>query len=309
MLPALILIGSIKTGSSSLWSLLVDYTDGLVLSGSATHKGEISRKEKDFFGDPSQWRMGRAWYERIWPRCPRDSSDIRIAIDATPAYHVWYDAPLNMRTFFGDGLSQLRLIWMLREPVDKFWSYFWELKSYGGSWDSVTFDQFVAPKLARTQACLQKDAASPLWPPSLPPPFKDCAPHLDHGLYHPQLKRWLQFFKPSQLLLILFRGYTAQPAQVVRDVLMHAGAPSAIAERASAAAALRPLRKSKLNSRARGHGVMPKRWWRELHALYAPFVERLYAVVRERHIRLSPCEMTATRFLDPPNATIAAMMN
>ena len=57
---------------------------------------------------------------------------------------------------------QLRLVWMVREPVGKFWSYFWDLKSYGGEWDRVSFTDFVTPKLARARACQQRDAASPL---------------------------------------------------------------------------------------------------------------------------------------------------
>ena len=129
-----------------------------------------------------------------------------------------------MRTFFGpSALRLLRLVWMVREPVGKFWSYFWDLKSYGGEWDRVSFTDFVTPKLARARACQQQDAASPLWPPSMPPPFRDCAPHLDHGLYAPQLQRWLQVFEPAQLLLVSFAGYARRPAAVARDVLLHAG--------------------------------------------------------------------------------------
>ena len=74
------------------------------------------------------------------------------------------------------------------------------------------------------------DPHHPLWPPSLPPPFASCAPHLDHGLYEPQLRRWLTFFRPSQFLLVSFAGYTRRPAAVVRDVLVHARiAPAAAA--------------------------------------------------------------------------------
>ena len=169
------------------------------------------------------YRRGRRWYERIWPKCTAAGRRV-VAVDATPAYHVWYDtpaanpdprpkpnpypnpkpdvtrydAPTNMRAFFGPGaLRRLRLVWMVREPVGKFWSYFWDLKSYGGEWDRVSFAGFVAPKLLKARACLQKDASSPLWPPSLPPPFRDCAPHLDHGLYWPQLMRWLEVFEPA----------------------------------------------------------------------------------------------------------------
>ena len=44
----------------------------------------------------------------------------------------------------------------MREPVGKFWSYFWDLKSYGGEWDRVSFTDFVTPKLARARACQQQ---------------------------------------------------------------------------------------------------------------------------------------------------------
>ena len=79
------------------------------------------------------------------------SATSAVTIDATPAYHVWHGAPKNMLTFFGpEPAKRLRLVWMLRDPVSKFWSYFWELKMYGGEWNRVTFSAFLEPKLART---------------------------------------------------------------------------------------------------------------------------------------------------------------
>ena len=141
---------------------MVDLSKGSVEPGAHTDKGDVSRKEKDFFGDPAMFRRGRRFYERIWPKCPAAGRRV-VGIDATPAYHVWHDAPVNMRTFFGpSALRLLRLVWMVREPVGKFWSYFWDLKSYGGEWDRVSFTDFVTPKLARARACQQQDAASPL---------------------------------------------------------------------------------------------------------------------------------------------------
>eukprot|EP00966_Prymnesium_polylepis_P256781 5931583-Prymnesium_polylepis.1 len=68
----------------------------------------------------------------------------------------------------------------------------------------------------------------------MPPPFTGCAPHLDHGLYHPQLMRWLQYFAPSQLLVVSFSGFVSEPAEVARDVLLHAGLPPADAAAAAA---------------------------------------------------------------------------
>ena len=252
MLPTLFVIGSMKTGTTSLWAQLVDNTQGHVLSGSLTDKGDVSRKEKDFFGDPTMWRRGHSWYARIWPTCPATSA-AQIGVDATPAYHVWHDAPHNMATFYGaPSLAHVRLVWMLRDPIAKFWSYFWDLKAYGGEWDRVAFASWTEPKLARTRECLKLNPASPLWPPSLPPPFQNCAPHLDHGLYEPQLRRWLQFFRPSQMLLVSFAGYVRRPAAVVKDVLLHASLPASVA---SYAAAKARSSNSKANA---GSGLQPE---------------------------------------------------
>ena len=305
ILPALFIIGSLKTGTTSLWSQLVDNAANHITPGSLTDKGDVSRKEKDFFGDPTMWRRGRAWYERIWPPCPSlasASAGVRIGIDATPAYHVWHDAPKNMHSFYGAALApRLRHVWMLRDPVAKFWSYFWELKAYRGEWDKVRFADWVAPKLARTRQCLAKDPHHPLWPPSMPP--LGCAPHLDHGLYEPQLRRWLEFFAPAQFLMVSFTGYARRPAAVVRDVLLHAGLPSTVSH--AAAARLRGTKNK--NSKVLGRGRMPPRLRAELHALYDPMVERLYRLLADKRISVTPCEHQGSRFLDDPDFVNASM--
>ena len=50
---------------------------------------------------------------------------------------------------------------------------------------------------------------------------------------------------------------------------------------------------------------MSAKLWTQLHAFYAPFVERLYCVLRDKQIAVSPCAEMGTRFLDAtyPNAT------
>ena len=303
--PSLFLIGSIKAGTTSLWSHLVDATGGAILPGRLTDKGDISRKEKDFFGDPNMWRRGRHFYDRIWPRCPLRTSAPSIAIDATPAYHVWHDAPKNMVTYFGVAPSRhLRFVWMMRDPVDKFWSYFWELKSYNGRMSSMDFGTFLEPKLARVRECQSLDPSTPLWPPSLPPPFANCAPHLDHGLYEPQMRRWLTYFEPSQFLLVSFAGYARRPAVVLRDVLRHAGMPSAI----TAEAVARVRGKGKQNSKACGRGKMLPRHRDALVELYRPFTERLYSLIHVHEIAVTPCDHQGSRFLDlrlPPRQDCA----
>ena len=52
------------------------------------------------------------------------------------------------------------------------------------------------------------------------------------------------------------------------------------------------------NPKVLNHGRMPLRIRGELHALYDPFVERLYTLVERHAIRVTPCEHMGTRFLD-----------
>ena len=120
-------------------------------------------------------------------------------------------------------------------------------------------------------------------------------------MHSSQLRRWLQFFQPAQMLLVSFAGYTRKPAAVVRDVLTHAGVPPAAASRAAAATRVVKNR----NSKVLGHGKMPQRLRAELHALYDPFVQRLYELIDRHRIAVTPCEHRGTRFLDDPDAANA----
>ena len=90
-------------------------------------------------------------------------------------------------------------------------------------------------------------------------------------------------------------------AAVVRDVLLHAGLPAAPA--AAAAAATKQVKNR--NSKVLGHGKMPPRMREELHALYDPFVQRLYDLIERHAISVSPCDHAGTRFLDDPDAANA----
>ena len=128
--------------------------------------------------------------------------------------------------------------------------------------------------------------------PHTPPTHTTCtharASH-PHTKSTPQLLRWLEFFTPSQLLLVSFNGYVKNPSEVIRDVLSHAGLSLAVATAASEQASAKPPRKQMQNSRARGKGRMPPKLWGQLCDLYMPFLDRLYAVIESRKIVISPC--------------------
>lgn len=46
---------------------------------------------------------------------------------------------------------------------------------------------------------------------------------------------------------------------------------------------------------------MPHKLWGQLREFYAPFVDRLYHLLNEKQIAISPCQEMGSRFLDPPD--------
>ena len=301
-------MGSLKTGTTSLWSHLVDNTDGRPVCR-LTDKGDISRKEKDFFGArhvSSRIELLSAHMAGVHQRAGRCFQG-----DGTRRLHITFGTtPKNMAAFLTDSTPRPRLAGC-PTPSPNIGRTFGS-SPYGAT-DKVSFSEWTAPKLARTKECLRaSNGQSPLWPPAMPPPYRGCAPHLDHGLYEPQMRRWLEFFKPAQMLLVSFAGWTRRPSVVVRDVLLHAGMTPAVA-RTTAERVREAKRTKNQNSRATGHGRLSARWRSDLHALYDPFTERLYGLIQQHAMAVTPCDEQGTRFLDDPafraakgNATLGA---
>ena len=300
LVPSLMIIGSMKSGSTELWSHLFTHCKNTICFGKESNKGRVSLKEKDFFGDPNMFARGFNWYERLWPECT--DTDKRISLDATPAYHVFYNAPNNIASFYNSFIKNIRLVWMMREPATKMWSYYGEISIYEKN--PPSFKNFILPKLERANNCIKLNKSSPLWPPSLPPPFKDCAPHLDHGLYHSHFQRWIQYFKSEQFLVVSFKHFIDDngPAEVVRDVLSHAKVSSNILKNVyeNVKKRKKPLAPSWISDsrNSRSKHRPPSNIIAKLAKFYAPFNNKLYDFLKYYNIKLSPAWANGTRFLD-----------
>eukprot|EP00327_Prymnesium_parvum_P007657 CAMPEP_0182809296 /NCGR_PEP_ID=MMETSP0006_2-20121128/7107_1 /TAXON_ID=97485 /ORGANISM="Prymnesium parvum, Strain Texoma1" /LENGTH=250 /DNA_ID=CAMNT_0024935069 /DNA_START=234 /DNA_END=987 /DNA_ORIENTATION=- len=170
----------------------------------------------------------------------------------------------------------------------------------------VSTDELLSVSRAEVSSCPRlpgERSEQPVVAAIIAAAVRELRTSLDHGLYHPQLVRWLQFFHPSQLLIISFAGFISQPSEVFHDVLIHAGLPRTEAKGAVERLQQAPAtahRKKMENSRAKGHGRMAAKSRAQLHEFYAPFIERLYGLLNDKHISVSPCREMGTRFLDPP---------
>lgn len=113
-LPNLIIIGSMKSGTTSLHSYLDLHPD----------IGMSSPKELDFFVEEHNWCKGVEWYANHFP------GNTKVAGESTPYYtqaHRFQGVPPRMKNLLPD----VRLIYILRDPVARVQSHYEQLRFLG----------------------------------------------------------------------------------------------------------------------------------------------------------------------------------
>ena len=107
MRPHFIVIGAMKSGTSSLYRYVASHPD---VSPSST-------KETDFFTTDSNFRRGVEWYSSLF----RDEG--KIAFEASPNYakrHLFPGVPGRMHSV----LPRAKLAYVLRDPIDRAVSHY-----------------------------------------------------------------------------------------------------------------------------------------------------------------------------------------
>jgi hypothetical protein len=111
-------------------------------------------------------------------------------------------APERIRTLIPDA----RLFVSLRNPIDQVYSHYWHLARQN-------FHQWGAENV----------------PPSFEAALASYEQRLlEPALYHKHLRRWLEYFDRSQLLVILYDDIRARPREVLSTVYSFLGVQSAV---------------------------------------------------------------------------------
>ncbi|MGB2925470.1 MAG: sulfotransferase [Limnothrix sp.] len=111
MLPNLVIIGAMKSGTSSLHRYL-NFHPQIYMSG---------LKELDFFILEKNWNKGMSWYEEQFAT---EKKDVKIYGESSPNYtksHIFSGVPERM---FGV-IPQAKLIYILRDPVKRILSHYY----------------------------------------------------------------------------------------------------------------------------------------------------------------------------------------
>lgn len=199
----MLIIGAQKGGTTSLFQYLVQHP--LVLPP--------LRKEVHYFD--FNYARGVQWYRGHFPYVHRLRGGA-VTLDASPYYLVHPLVPERVAEL----LPQVKLIALLRNPVSRALSHYHH--EVRGGREPLSFAEALdceSERLAGEEERLQNDS-------DYYSPNHHRYSYTRRGVYAEQLRRWLQYFPRSQLLVLqserLFRDPAATMA-VVRDFL---GLPS-----------------------------------------------------------------------------------
>lgn len=161
MLPNFLIAGAAKSGSSSLFYYLGKHPD--VLTSKVKEPGFFTKywREKDL-----------AWYESFFDHWAGESA----IGEATVEYMVDENAPGRISQV----LPNVKLIFILRNPVERAWSHYWHRVKNGE--ERRSFEDILSSG------------------------DKDEYP-IKYGLYATQIERYLQFFDITQMKFVILDDF------------------------------------------------------------------------------------------------------
>jgi hypothetical protein len=203
VLPDFIIIGAQKAGTTSLFQYLSEHPQLF----------ESFKKEVHFFDGGSNPRFdaydrGPLWYQAHFPLRRRMASNYKT-FEASPLYlfHPLVAERLHRL------LPRVKLIALLRHPTERAISHYFHEQRKGR--EKLPILQAMQAEQERLSKALgQQDFRDPA--------FRHFS-YKQRGLYEQQLRRYLQYFSPEQLLVLGSEKFFADPHTAMRQVLEFVG--------------------------------------------------------------------------------------
>ena len=171
-LPDFIIVGSMKSGTTSLhhWLML---SSQIAMTVEETH----------FFNHRSKFARGAEMYASLLPEAKPGS----LIGDDTPTYSYLKDVPARIHSM----LSEVKLLWILREPLARSISNYWHAVAVGKEGRSI--ENAFLDELS--------DRPVPIW-----------NRYLHRSCYLGQVQRYLALFPREQLHFISFENFISDQA-------------------------------------------------------------------------------------------------
>ena len=198
MLPAFIIIGAQKGGTTSLYNYLIQ------------HPQIAAAQEKEIRFFDYKYANGLDWYRAHFPR-RRSAGAPRTLISGEASPNYLYDPRPPAR--IAQLLPDVRLIVLLRNPVDRaFSSYQMNIRR---GYETLGFAEALAAEAERLDGELERVESGAIRVSRA----RQYYSYIDRGRYAEQLERWLRYFARDRLLLLRSEDFFTRPAEALCTTL------------------------------------------------------------------------------------------
>jgi hypothetical protein len=200
-MPDFLIIGAMRAGTTSLYSYICQHPQ----------VAPSLRKEIHFFD--RNFHKGHNWYRAHFPCCR--SSNI-LTGEATPYYLFHPVAPLRIN----DTLPGIKLIAILRNPVDRAYSHYWQKIRRGR--ETLSFADALAAEDARLQGESERLRDEP-------GSYSFNHNHFAYrarGRYAEQLEHWFELVPRDRILVVSGEELYRHSQNVMNDVFAFLGLPT-----------------------------------------------------------------------------------
>lgn len=194
--PDFMIIGTQKGGTTSLYSYLVQHPQ----------IAPVLKKEIHYFSN--HYRHGPSWYRAHFPLRSALAAGA-VTGEATPYYLYHPHAPARAAKLLPD----VKLILLLRDPVERAFSHFNMDKRWFGNGDE-SFEEALAKEESRIGPPLQRMLQQPQWNSSI---VQNCS-LLERGIYLPQILRWAQHYPRESMLILKSEDFFHNANALTRQV-------------------------------------------------------------------------------------------
>lgn len=210
LMPDFIIIGTMRGGTTSLYSYLTNHPN----------IGPAYMKEVHFFD--VYYHKGLPWYRAQFPSSVQKyyaehvQKQQFITGEASPYYLFHPHAPKRIaRT-----LPQVKLVVLLRNPVNRAYSHYYH-EVAGGHEKLPTFEEAIDREQERISKEAEELAGNERYVSYKHRHFS----YLSRGIYVDQLKIWMDLFPREQFLILKSEDFYIDPAAIFQQVLEFVNVP------------------------------------------------------------------------------------
>lgn len=187
MLPDFIIVGAMKSGTSTLAYHLRQHPSIY-----------MPKRELHFFdaqgGYADRWERGAKWYEKQF----EDAEPTDLRGEKTPTYAYLPSVSERVHSV----VPEVSLLWIFRNPVDRAYSNYWHAVRSGGEW--LSFEEAVRRESERVKEDIWKG-------------------YVRRSQYVEQVERFLEYFDREAMHFCLLEDLKQDPGSVLNNVCSFLG--------------------------------------------------------------------------------------